>query len=190
MVGVSYDAATYSTTQGVGASSAEAEITVCINPDAIIECRLCGGATTGTALTLYPITTATTDGLDVTTGGAWNSPDLLYGVVWGYDGANAGQFRKLTATSATAGTVTVPFDNDHAVGDNFLRAGVWPMALETFSVKLTSDFLEIDATAAVASTNAEFQVIDMNLYDIGGNGKLTSCVLMLSGDHILGGRLT
>ena len=64
------------------------------------------------------------------------------------------------------------------------------MALETFSAVLTSDFLEIDATAAVASTNAEFQVIDMNLYDIGGNGKLTSCVLMLSGDHILGGRLT
>ena len=188
MVGVNYDLATYATAQGT--SDPEGEITVNIRQDAIIECRLAGGATSGTALTLYPITTATTDGLDVTTAETWATPELKYGVTWGYDGANAGIFRKITNTSTTAGTVTVAFPNDHQVGDNFLRANVWPMALETFSVKLTSALDEIDATVAVASTNAEFQVIDMNLYDIGGNGTLKSCVLMVSGDHILGGRLT
>lgn len=191
MVGVNYDTATFVTAQQTDGTSAEREVTVCINQDAIIECHLSGGATSGTALTLQEVTTATTDGLDVTTGTAWDSPDLNLGVVWGYDGANAGQFRKLTTTSSTAGTVTVAFDNDHQVGDNFLRANVWPAALETFSVELTAAFDEIDSTVAVATTGAEFQVIDMTLLDIGDDpDRIKSSVRMISGDHVLGGRVT
>ena len=191
MVGVNWDTATYVTAQQTDGTSAERTVTVDSRPDAIIECRLSGGATTGTALTKHPVITASADGLSVVVTSSFASPELLYGVVWGYDGANAGQFRKITATSGGDATVTVAFDNDIAVGDNFLRANTWPAALETFSVELTADFLEADSTVAVASTGAEFQVISMTLGDNGEtDGTLSSSVLMVSGDHVLGGRLT
>ncbi len=191
MVGVNYDTATYVTAQQTDGTSAERTVTVDSRPDSVIQCRLSGGATAGTALTQHPVITASSDGLSVIVTSSFASPELAFGVVWGYDGANAGQARKITATSGGDATVTVAFDNAIAVGDNFLRANVWPAALDTFSVELTSDFTEIDSTVAVATTGAEFQVISLDLRDNGDtNGTLTSTVNMLSGDHILGGRLT
>ena len=107
MVGLNLDTATYSTTQGSGASSAERLVSVIINPDAILRSRMSGGAAEGTALSLYDVTTASAGGTAITTGDEWSSPTFDEGVVWGYDGANVGQSRKLTSVSSTAGTVTV-----------------------------------------------------------------------------------
>src|SRR3990167_10998469 len=57
-VGVNLDTATYTTTQGSGADSAERLVSVIINPDAILRMRMSGSATEGTALTQYTGTTA------------------------------------------------------------------------------------------------------------------------------------
>lgn len=95
MVGLNLDTATYVTAQQTDGSSAERTVSVIINPDIILKALLSGGGAENTALTLYDITTATSDGLDVTTGDDWSSPQFDDGAVWGYDGANAGQIRKI-----------------------------------------------------------------------------------------------
>jgi hypothetical protein len=182
MVGLSFDAATYSVTQG----SAEAEVRLDIRPDAILQGRLSGSTTSGTALTLLPVTTATTDGLDVTTGSEWSSPTYDSGAVWGYDGANKGQVRKITSVSSTAGTVILPFDYDHQVGDNFLRAPIFPMDVDSSAtITLTSDFTEVDASAAVATNTALFTCIELITNTIDTRGTTNSYVLMVPGDHYL-----
>ncbi|MCP4900114.1 MAG: hypothetical protein GY906_24350 [bacterium] len=126
-VGVTLDTATYVTAQQTDGTSAEREVDVVISPGAIFKALMSGGATSGTALTQYPVTTASATGLVVTTSSIadWASPQWDEGVVWGYDGANAGQKRKVTSVSGTAATVTVAFDQDTVVGDNFLRAPYW-----------------------------------------------------------------
>lgn len=182
MVGVTLDAATYTTTQGTGANSAERLVTVVINPDAIIRMKMSGGATADTALSLQTVTTASAGGTAVTTAAEWSSPTFDEGVTWGYDGANVGQFRKITSVSSTAGTVTVPFDYATVVGDNFLRAPYWPM--QTVTVQLGTIFTQADASIAVG-TGAEFRVIDLELRDIGDSGRTNSYVIAIPGDHLL-----
>jgi hypothetical protein len=182
VVGLNLDTATYTTTQGTGASSAERLVSVIINPDAILKARMSGGATEGTALTLYDVTTASAGGTAITTGDDWSSPEFDEGVVWGYDGANVGQVRKITSTSTTAGTVLVPFDYATVVGDNFLRAPYWTMQGTT--VQLTTNFYEADASIAVG-TGAGFKPIDLELNDLSGDGRNTSYVFMLPTDHFL-----
>ena len=182
VVGLNLDTATYSTTQGTGSSSAESLVSVVINPDAIYRARMSGGATEGTALTLYDVTTANAAGTTITTGDDHTSPEFDEGVVWGYDGANVSQSRKITSTTSTAMVVTVPFDNDTIVGDNFLRAPYW--AMQGVTVQLTTNFYEADASIVVA-TGAPFLPIDMELNDISSEGRNTSYVHMIAGDHFL-----
>jgi hypothetical protein len=183
MVGVNLDTATYVTSQQTDGSTAERTVKVIINPDAIYRARLSGDGTTGTALTLFDITTATTDGLDITTGDDWNSTDMDEGLVWGYDGANVGQIRKITSTTTLAATVTVAFENDHQVGDNFLRANF--SLMDVPNVTLTSDFQEIDTSVQVASNVAEFALIDIVAGTINSEGTLKSFVDMVCQDHVL-----
>ena len=182
MVGVTIDAMTYTTTQGTGASSAERLVTVVINPDAIIRMKMSGGATADTALGLNTVTTASSGGTAVTTAAEWSNPTFDEGVTWGYDGANVGQFRKITSVSSTAGTVTVPFDYGTVVGDNFLRAPYWPM--QTLTVQLGTIFTQADASIAVG-TGAEFRVIDLDLRDLADSGRTNSFVIAIAGDHLL-----
>ena len=182
MVGVTLDAVTYTTTQGTGASSAERLVTVVINPDAIIRMKMSGGATADTALGLNTVTTASSGGTAVTTAAEWSNPTFDEGVTWGYDGANVGQFRKITSVSSTAGTVTVPFDYGTVVGDNFLRAPYWPM--QTLTVQLGTIFTQADASIAVG-TGAEFRVIDLDLRDLADSGRTNSFVIAIAGDHLL-----
>ena len=185
--GMAQDTVTYTATQGTGADSAERKVGVIINPDAVWKTRLSGGATDGTALTLYDVTSESSGGTAVTTGDAWNNPTMDEGVVWGYDGANVGQIRKITSVGATAGTVTIPFDNGTVVGDNFMRAPYWPN--RTISVQLTTLLFEADASIAVG-TGAEYVVVDMDLRDISGDGRLKSYIHMMAKDHVYGARPT
>ena len=181
-VGINLDTATYVTAQQTDGTSAERKVSVIINPDAVYRIKLSGGATENTALTLYDVTTASTDGLTVTTGDSWTSPEFDEGVVWGYDGANAGQQRKITSTSSTAATVTVAFDYDTVVGDNFMRAPYWYIG--TTTVQFTTNLYQADASIAVA-TGAAFRVVDMVLRDIGHNGRQNSFADIWSSDHVL-----
>ena len=183
MVGVTLDSATYTTTQGTGASSAERLVTVVINPDAIIKIKMSGGATEDTALALQEVTTASSGGTAVTTAASWTSAvEYDEGVTWGYDGANIGQFRKITATSSTAGTVVIPFDYGTVVGDNFLRAPYWPMG--TINVQLSTLLTQANAIISVG-TGAEFRVIDLDLKDVSDSGRTNSFVIVVPGDHLL-----
>lgn len=176
-VGVTLDTATYTTTQGTGASSALRQVKVIINPDAIVKVRFNGGATAGTALTAVTVTTASAGGTAVTTGAEWSSPTYLNGTTWGLAGANVGQSRKLTTVSTTAGTVLVPFDYATVVGDTFLRVPYFPMS--TIVAELVSNLTEIDGSADPAS-DASFICIDTDL-----NGTLDSYGSFIFGDHLL-----
>ncbi len=181
MVGVNIDTAgTYVTAQQTDNSDTERTVSLIINPFAVYRMLMSGGATEGTALTLYAVTTASTDGLAVTTASEWSNPTYDEGTTWGYDGANAGKARKITSVSSTAGTVTVAFPYDTAVGDNFLRCPYNP--LQSGTVQLTTLLTQADASIAVA-TGAAFTPIELILNDIGGEGRTNSYVLAMSADN-------
>jgi hypothetical protein len=183
LVGMSVEApGTYNTGQLTGNADPEATAALIINPDAVWRALMSGGATENTALALHTVTTASTTGLAVTTGTEWSSPEYDEGYTWGYDGANAKIARKVTSTSSTAGTVTVAFPYDTAVGDNFLRCPYSPM--QTVTVQLTTALYQADASIAVG-TGAAYRVIELVLNDIGLEGRTNSFVLFASNSHAL-----
>lgn len=169
-------------------SDPERLVTCIVNPDLVMRGRLSGSSTEGTDLTLYPVTTASTDGLTVTTGDSWTSTEFDEGTMWGYDGANAGIARLIATTGATAATCLVAFPYDTAVGDNFLRAPMAKGVNQTFS--LTDAFYEIDASAAESSGTTNFQCLDLVLNDAGGEGRAKSYALIVSKDHLFAGQIT
>jgi len=184
VVGVTLDTATFSTTQGTGANSAERLVSVIINPDAIVKGRLSGGATAGTALAQQTVTVANAGGITIETGTAWNSPEFDEGVAWGFSGSNVAQKRKITATSGTTATINVPFDNAIAVGDIFLRSAHWTWT-DAMVLQLTTNLDEVDASIAVG-TGGAVKVIDTDLLDISSEGTLKSFVYWLWDDPKLG----
>jgi hypothetical protein len=182
-VGVTLDTATYVTAQQTDGTSAEREVSVIISPQAVFRALMSGGATEGTALTLYDVTTASTTGLDVVTGDAFT--DFDDGVIWGYDGANAGQKRCITVGDATDATVAVAFDNDIAVGDNFMAASYWYLSDVAGQIQTTTNLYQADASIA-GGTGGEGRIIDMELRDISADGRTNSYVLFIFDDHALG----
>lgn len=178
LLGVTQDAqATLVTAQQSDNSDPERVVTVCVSTDAIYKTRLCGGATAGTDLSPVTTTGASTTGLVVTTGAEWSDPTYDEGVTWGYSGANTGVARKITSVSSTAGTVSVAFPHDIAVGDKFCRA---PFAKgELQYVQLTSDLTEIDATVAVDTDNVNFVVVEYELLGAGLEGEKNSYAMII-----------
>ncbi len=187
LVGISYDKgldqfdglqSTYSTTQGVGAASAERTVTLNISPFAVWAARISGGATEDTTLAAQTVTTASAGGTAVTTAASWTSAvEYADGTVWGITGANLGRIRKITSSSSTAGTVTQPFDYAVAVGDVFARVPWTPMMAIT--VQLTTNLYQANAIISVG-TGAPFRVVDLRL-----NGLTDSEVLFASNSHAL-----
>lgn len=188
-VGINIDAAgTYVTAQQTDSADTARLTTLSIGPLAVYKARLSGGATDGTALTARTVTTASTDGLVITTSAYDpNSPDMDEGVVWGYTGANAGKARKITSTAANAATVTVAFPNDTAVGDTFLFAPFSP--LSTIIAQSTTNSTELDATAAI-SGDCECIVVEMLLGDSAGEGLTQSYAYIQFADSLLGATIT
>ena len=186
VIGLKANEAVYATAQEAGGGDPEATVEVIVNPDLIVEATFTGDASDGTALTLFAVTTASTDGLAVTTASAWNCPTYDEGVVWGYDGANAGKIRAITSVSGTAATVTVAFPADTVVGDNFLRAPVYPNRANT--VTLNTNLTEVRADQAVSTTTGALRCIQVKglLRDLGGEGRTKSSAYYVSGNHILG----
>jgi hypothetical protein len=180
MIGCNLDTATFATAQG--ANSPEALCSLIINPDAIWQIFMSGGATAGTVETQRAVTTASTDGLSVTTNTDWSSPTTDEGTIWGVTGANAGQVRKITSVSTTAATVTVAFANDTVVGDLFGYAPVQPNTLQ--SLTLTSDLSEFRQDVAVATNTAKFICIEIRPNNwVAGTGR--PYILAVARDHIL-----
>ena len=172
----------YTTTQGVGAASAERLVTLIINPFAVYQWKMSGGATNDTALASRTVTTASAGGTAITTNESWTGTEYDEGVTWCLTGSNAGRYRKITSTSSTAGTVTIPFDYATVVGDNFLRAPYWPM--QTVTIQLSTNLDQADASIAVG-TGAPFRVTELILRDGSDSGATNSFVLGISNSHAL-----
>lgn len=180
-VGLACDSGTYTTTQS---SSGTAVFVSCIvNPHLVIQYRMAGSSTSGASLSNQDETTGSAGGTVVTTGADWAiTPQMDEGVVWANAGgvnANQSQYRKITSTSATAGTVTVPFDNAIAVGDDFLRAPYWILDPTAKTIQFTTLLNEADASISVG-TGAAMVTVGFRL-----NGVADSYVLACSNDHAL-----
>lgn len=190
LVGITLDTATLVTAQQTDNSDPAATVTVIIQPGAVYKARLSGGATSGTALAQHTVTTASTDGLTVTTSGStWNSPSYDEGVVWGYAGANAKVARKITSVAANAATVTVAFPIDIAVGDTFLRAPFVgsPVGMEDQFVQLTTTLDEINTAVTIDTDNNNFRIVDLHLLDSSEEGNLNSFANVIAFDSVFGG---
>lgn len=174
-VGVTLDTATYQAGQNASGADQEVLLTVIVNPNAIWSARMSGGATEGTVLSTQTVTTASTDGLTVTTAAEWSSPTFDEGSVWGLTGANKGILRKITSVSATAGTVILAFPRDIAVGDTFLRAPYTP--LQTVTLQATTNLYEADASIAVGTGGSA------RILEIQHAGAADSHVLFMLNDH-------
>lgn len=184
-VGVSIDTqGTLVTAQQTDGSDPERAVSLIINPDAVYEARLSGGATSDTALDLKTVTTASTTGLAVTTSDDFSSTSFDEGSIWGYSGNNVGVLRKITSVSTTAATVTVAFPADTAVGDEFLAAPFFP--LEDQNLQLTTALDQINASVAVDSDNDNFRILDVLARDITDNGRTNSAALIVAFDSIFG----
>ncbi len=184
-VGVTLDTATYVAAQQTDGTSAEREVDVIISPTAVFRVLLSGGATENTALPLFTVSTVSTDGLAVTTGDDFTgAPSFDESVIWCYSGANVGQKRKITSTSTTAATVTVPFDFDTVVGDEFMRAPYWFLDDTGNNIQTTTLLTQADTTITVGTGGAA-KIIDMDLRDIGGEGRTNSFALFIFDDHAL-----
>lgn len=164
---------TYSATQG----DTEGLARVIINPDLVFRARMSGSATTGTSLTVYTNTAASTAGTTVTDSDL-GTATMDDGIAWCIGGGNVGKSRRITTwTNSTSFVVTVPFPKTIAVGDTFLHCPYLPITCAT--VQLTSDFLEADACILVG-TGAEATPIELVL-----NGAADSYVHFIARNHAL-----
>ena len=196
MVGVAVDTATYSTTQkgnltgggggmgaagssGGGAATAGAYLGVIINPDVLITARLCQGATSGTALTEYTNTSASSGGTVHTAAVGTNT--MVDGTVWEATGANVSQSRIITSWSSNASlTNTVPFDYAIAVNDTFYECPYAPFQGGTTGVSkmtFTTDMTEVRADTASTSGATPCLVVELFLRDKANNGATDSWVV-------------
>ncbi len=179
-LGVTYDTGTYVTAQQTDGTSAERNVKVCVDPDAVYRALMSGGSTEGTALTEYTVSTATADGLDVTDSAlTWTSPAWDEGSVAFISGVNLGQIRKVTATSGAVATISTAFDNDHAAGDLFIRFPWWFVDFVSDALQTTTLLTQADASIAVG-TGGDVKVIDMEV-----NTSADSFVLFTLDDHVL-----
>ena len=155
-------------------------VSVIINPDAVYKAKMSGGSTSNTAITTQTNTVADTTGLLTTLalGTAYDD-----GYIWGYEGANAGHLRKVTAVAGTNETPIIAFPHDIAVGDTFLAATFGPGALNGF--QLTTTLEQIDVTADIQSTD-NFRCIEFEVRDASDSGKTNSYAYFNIFDHLFG----
>jgi hypothetical protein len=181
--GVTTEAATYSTTQG----DTEGVCEVVYEPLAVYKAKVVPSATADTNYAvddgfLLTVDTANTTGLIITDGTTGGTNDFFNdGMAFCVSGANAGQSRVITDHAAsTSVTLTVPFLNDLAVGDNFVCS---PYAPGLASVDMTSDFTQLDGSLDGAADNAEASVVNVTCtYDALG---YTPTAPLLEADIVL-----
>ena len=181
LVGITLDSqATLVTAQQADNSDPSRQVSVVVNPDVILKAILSGGATADTALTTGTVDTASTTGLDVNTEIDYTNFDE--GSIFGYSGANVSILRKIGVGDATDATVVVAFPIDIAVGDVFLHVPFSPG--ENQFVQLTSNLVQVDASAAVDTDNNNFRVIELIMKDSSEDGVTTSSVIITPFDHL------
>ena len=179
-VGVTLDTGTYVTAQQTDGTSAERKVSVIISPDACFRALISGGATEGTAIGLFTVTAATTDGLDVIdTAVDWTSPKTDEGLIYFTSGVNQGQSRKVITTGGAEATIATAFDGDHQVGDQGFRLPWWFFDRTSDALTTTTLLTQADMSAD-ADAGGDIKPIDIEL-----NGTTDSFLVFTIDDHAL-----
>ena len=174
-IGVNLDAAgTYVTAQQTAGADTERLTSIIVNPLAVYRALLSGGATAGTAQTLYTATSGGSDGLTFVADASVASPDLDETMIYCLTGTNMGKSKKCTSTSSTTATFIVAWPADVAVGDTFMTGGCVPT--QTLALTLTSDLTGVNG--ALAPTGAAYNVVELRF-----NDRQTSYAYITFGDH-------
>jgi hypothetical protein len=143
-----------------------------IGTNTVLKGQIFNGAF-GTAPTVYTNTSASTDGLTITTTAVAQDP-ITYNVTWYCrTGANRGLYRTSYSTSTTSHTLYTAFPNDIAVGDTFvpiyLRIGTCCAQFDAESTYIeqmpayASDYYLIDVLEIHAETaGQEYAIFKFN----------------------------
>ena len=157
-VGVNVDVAgTYVAAQQSDNSDTQRLTTIIVNPNAVYRCLLSGGATSGTALTLYTAVSGGSDGLTIVMDSSVASPDMDETYFFCLSGTNASKKRKCTSTSSTTATFIVAWPLDVVAGDTFISAGMTPT--QTAALTFTTDLTGVNA--ALAPTGAAVTPVEI-----------------------------
>jgi hypothetical protein len=175
--GVAQSAGTYAT-------SAEATVTVIINPLAVYRAKCSGAATEDTALSVSNMvltqTSASTTVITSTAAAIIAGPGNG-GLLYCLDGANAGLSRVQTShVDSTSYTATVAFPNSVAVGDHVLYL---PYSRGSVNVQFTTNILQANAYIA-AGTGADSAVVDVEVETPTNPTSPTAFVYFVLGDSI------
>jgi hypothetical protein len=144
-------------------------VSVAVNPDLIIKCKMSASSTADTALTPQSPSAADATGADTAI------TSLDEGIIWGYSGANKGILRRATDTT---GGVAINFENGITTDDQYLHAGCGMpganSAAALFGPDLTTDLTQgIAEVVNPADTDllATFDVILGTEDDDGANNS-------------------
>jgi hypothetical protein len=182
-VGVSLDES--GTIGATGTTLVGAFVSVAVNPNLIIRVKMNAGATADTGLTVQACNADSSSGI---TAGNVTTEDE--GIIWGYDGANKGIYRRL---DSAAGSVTINFPNAITSGDKFLSANSPPCVASIAGLgngpNLTTDFTQGDATTTVPGDNETLQCFEVQLGTEDGDGENNSFWHMVMRQSVFGGNI-
>ena len=168
-VGISLDAQpNFYTEQRLGNADPAVYVTVSTRADLIARARLSGGATSNTPLPEFVNTLASTDGLLVTAPFGTEYADAY---IYGANGSNVGQLRKVDDTTDTAAVPFVAFPFDIPVGDIFYAVNMGPY--EVRGVIFTTDVTQLNTTLD-ARTVETFRCLGVFLKPKNAGGALDS----------------
>ena len=172
---------TYVTAQQVDSADTERTVGVIINPFAVYELLMGGGATAGTAMVLHTAVSGAADGLSFVSDVNTDSPEMADGTFFCIAGANAGIARKLTSNSTTTQTFVVAWPRDIVAGDLFILAPYSPPM--GITLQLTTNLDQADASIAVG-TGAAFKTIELKFNDASHEGRTNSYVNAVLADSV------
>jgi hypothetical protein len=138
--------------------------------------------TEDTALTIQPTTSASATGVN-----ANGVTALKEGMIWGYDGANKGYYRRCDVTS---GSVTINFPNAIASGDRFLHANSFPCVSHNAGFSngpnLSTLITQCDAETACPGDNDTFMLFGVQLGTEDDDGANNSFYHFIQNQSIFG----
>ena len=182
-IGVNIDTAgTYVTAQQTDNADTARTTSIIINPHAVYRALLSGGATDGTAMTLYTAVSGGSDGLTIVTDNAnVASPDTDEMLVFCLSGTNQGRTNKVTTASSATWTFIRAWPFDVAAGDTFITGGMTPT--QTKALTLTTSLAQVRGD--LAPTGAAYNCVELLFGD-----RTSSYAFIEFGDHTFAARAT
>jgi len=166
------------TVAATGATTADIMVTVEVRPDAIIRAKMSGGTASDTALATTTATSADTTGATVTGSTTYDN-----GAVWGYTGANVGEYRR---ADDTAGSMAISFPNGILTTDTYIAVHGFPCGVELTAVEthdLTATLDQLVAQTAITDKN-EFVIYDIEPNAADNDGINNSYFHLIQNNHL------